>query len=272
MKKLLLKSMLLLCALIAGSLEGWADNNDVTIWAEDFTGLAANATPTAPTNNTYTGVTYQCVNGTGSNPGNTKIYNDKLAQGTAPELMIGKKGGGNNATGGYFKITLTTLRDAVSNFVLTYNSNNNKLALSSTTEGVTITKNDIASSNQTYVYDVTIPNETTSIDIILQANTTSNVRVDNFLFTGRKSSGKSVAGLSYTTTKFATTFGAAFVTPTLTNPNSLAVTYSTSDATVADVNTTTGAITIKNKIGSATITASTEGDATHDAGRWMRCW
>ena len=266
MKKLLLKSTLLLCALIAGSLSSWADSNDVTIWAEDFTGLAADATPTSPTDDTYTGVSYQCVNGTGTSAGLTKIYNEKLAQGTAPELMIGKKGSGSGAAGGYFKITLTTLRDAVSNFVLTYNSNNNKLALSSTTEGVTITKNDIASSGQTYVYDVTIPSETTAIDIILQANTTSNVRVDNFIFTGKKSSGKSAAGLSYTTTKFATTFGAAFSTPSLTNPNSLAVTYSTSDATVADVNTTSGAITIKNKIGTATITASTEGDATHDAG------
>ena len=79
MKKLLLKSTLLLCALIAGSLSSWADSNDVTIWAEDFTGLAADATPTSPTDDTYTGVSYQCVNGTGTSAGLTKIYNEKLA-------------------------------------------------------------------------------------------------------------------------------------------------------------------------------------------------
>lgn len=82
----------------------------------------------------------------------------------------------------------------------------------------------------------------------------------------KQESGKSPAGLSYATSKYATTFGASFDTPTLTNPNSLAVTYSTSDATIADVNSSTGAVTIKSKAGNATITASTEGDETHDAG------
>ena len=82
----------------------------------------------------------------------------------------------------------------------------------------------------------------------------------------KQESGKSPAGLSYETSKYATTFGASFDTPTLTNPNSLAVTYSTSDKTIADVNSSTGAVTIKSKAGNATITASTEGDATHDAG------
>ena len=196
MKKLILKSTLLLCALIASSLNGWADSNDVTIWAENFTGLAGNTIPTAPTDNTYTGVTYQCVNGTGTSPGYTKIYNENYAQGTAPELMIGKKGSGKGAKNGYFKITLPTLRGAVSNFVFTYNSNNNLLDLSSSTEGVTFTKDETASSGQTYVYNVTIPSETTAIDIKMQTNSSSNVRVDNLSFTGKASTGKTSHGLT----------------------------------------------------------------------------
>ncbi len=190
------RAYLLLCALIMGSMNVWADSNYVTIWAENFTGLTEGTTPTAPTDNTYTGITYQCVNGTGGSPGNTKIYNENYAQGTAPELMIGGKGSGKNANNGYFKITLTTLRGAASDFVLTYNSNNNKLDLSSSTEGVTFTKDETASSGQTYVYNVTIPSETKAIDIKMQTNTTSNVRVDNLSFTGKTGSGKASPGLT----------------------------------------------------------------------------
>ena len=195
MEKLMHRAYLLLCALIMGSMNVWADSNDVTIWAENFTGLTEGTTPTAPTDNTYTGVTYQCVNGTETGHGNTKIYNENLAQGTAPELMIGGKGSGKNAKNGYFKITLTTLRGAASDFVLTYNSNNNKLDLSSSTEGVTFTKDETASSGQTYVYNVTIPSETKAIDIKMQTNSTSNVRVDNLSFTGKAGSDKASAGL-----------------------------------------------------------------------------
>ena len=195
MEKLMHRAYFLLCTLIMGNMNVWADSNDVTIWAENFTGLAENATPTSPTDNTYTGVTYQCVNGTGGSPGSTKIYNENLAQGTAPELMIGKKGSGKNAKNGYFKITLTTLRSAVSDYVFTYNSNNNKLDLSSSTEGVTFTKDETASSGQTYVYNVTIPSETKAIDIKMQTNSTSNVRVDNLSFTGKAGSDKASAGL-----------------------------------------------------------------------------
>ena len=79
-------------------------------------------------------------------------------------------------------------------------------------------------------------------------------------------SSKEPAGLSYSTSKYSTTFGASFPTPSLTNPNSLSVTYSSSDATIADVNSTTGAVTIKSKMGNATITASTEGNDDYEAG------
>ena len=43
-QKLLLKTMLLLFALIAGSSSAWAGDPE-TIWSENFNGLAANATP-----------------------------------------------------------------------------------------------------------------------------------------------------------------------------------------------------------------------------------
>jgi hypothetical protein len=71
-KALLTKLMLLLCALIAGSSSVWAGDPE-TIWSENFDGLAANAKPTSPTDNAYTGVTYTCTDGTGTSAGETKI-------------------------------------------------------------------------------------------------------------------------------------------------------------------------------------------------------
>ena len=77
----------------------------------------------------------------------------------------------------------------------------------------------------------------------------------------KNTNGKQLAGLAYATTKYLTKLGDAFATPALTNPNSLAVTYSSSDnnvATVAD----DGTITIK-AAGVVVITAAFAGDASY---------
>ena len=60
----------------------------------------------------------------------------------------------------------------------------------------------------------------------------------------KKTNGQQLAGLAYATTKYLTKLGDAFTTPTLTNPNSLTVTYSSSDNNVATVDNT-GTVTIK---------------------------
>ena len=76
---------------------------------------------------------------------------------------------------------------------------------------------------------------------------------------------KDPAGLVYATTSYTANVGEPFTTPELTNPHTLVVTYSTSDASKATVDVNTGAVTIV-AAGEVTITASTTGDATHDAG------
>lgn len=263
-KSLLMKSMLLLCALMIGTVGVGAQT---TIWSENFDGLAADATPTTPTNASYTGVTYSCTNGAGSSSGTTKVMDDKLAGGaSAPELMVGKKGSGSGAAGGTFKAVIP-LDNYEGTLTLTYYQNKYSLKVSSTTNGVsggqTLKPSSVGQQTTTFTG---ITSNMTSITIVFEATTSNNVRLDDIVLTGMKATGKEPAGLAYTTAKYATTFGTPFATPSLTNPNSLAVTYATSDAAVADVNTTTGAVTIKDKIGSATITASTEGDATHSAG------
>ena len=70
------------------------------------------------------------------------------------------------------------------------------------------------------------------------------------------SSGKSPAGLAYATTTVEKNVGDAAFTNTLTNPNNLTITYTSSDGTVATVSTS-GQVTIL-AAGTTTITATSE--------------
>ena len=81
--------------------------------------------------------------------------------------------------------------------------------------------------------------------------------------------GNEPAGITYgsavgQTPKFATTLAKGFTAPTLTNPNSLPISYASSNEAVATVGTD-GKITLQGN-GETTITAHTEGDDTHDPG------
>ena len=80
--------------------------------------------------------------------------------------------------------------------------------------------------------------------------------------------GKQDAGLAYAAAdaQKLVKVGAAFTAPTLSNDNNLTVTYASSDATVATVNSSTGAVTINNKAGKAVITASSVETTNFNAG------
>ena len=74
------------------------------------------------------------------------------------------------------------------------------------------------------------------------------------------------AGIAFAVTELTAEVGATdFAEPELTNPNSLTVTYKTSDATLATVDATTGEVTIGNKAGKVTITASFAGSEDYVA-------
>lgn len=80
----------------------------------------------------------------------------------------------------------------------------------------------------------------------------------------KKSDGKQPAGLTYETNKYRTKLGDSFGTPTLTNPNELNVTYSSSNNDVAEV-ATDGSVTIK-AVGGVEITATFTGSETYRQG------
>ncbi|MBR4595089.1 MAG: hypothetical protein IKO33_11010, partial [Bacteroidaceae bacterium] len=58
----------------------------------------------------------------------------------------------------------------------------------------------------------------------------------------------------------------SFTAPALINPHNLTIAYTTSDAAIASVNATSGAITIGSKVGTATITATFDGNDDYEAG------
>ena len=81
-----------------------------------------------------------------------------------------------------------------------------------------------------------------------------------------ESDGKESAGLAYAEADLSklVKLGDAFTAPTLTNPNSLDVTYASDNTTVAEV-ASNGAVTIK-AVGKAVITASSEETGNYKAG------
>lgn len=95
----------------------------------------------------------------------------------------------------------------------------------------------------------------------------ANIKDQTFSFFKESdgSTPKPAAGLAYSTSAYLVKANGALTTPTLTNPNSLSVSYASSDANVVAVNENTGALTIK-AAGKAVITASSAETDTYKAG------
>ena len=74
------------------------------------------------------------------------------------------------------------------------------------------------------------------------------------------------AGLAFSETSASAKIDEAFYEPTLTNPNNLPVTFTSSDETVATVDSSSGIVTTLLKSGTTTITATFAGDDQYEAG------
>ncbi len=91
---------------------------------------------------------------------------------------------------------------------------------------------------------------------------------DNQLVSLNRPAPKADPELSYVTTTFNVNLGEvkSFVAPTLTNPHSLTITYSSDDETLALVDENTGDVALENKEGTVTITATFAGNESYKAG------
>ena len=97
------------------------------------------------------------------------------------------------------------------------------------------------------------------------SSTTNNIAGQAFAFYV-KTTPKEDADLSYETTSYEVEAGGTFTSPTLTNPNNLTVTYSSSNTDLATVDATTGKVTIGSNPGTVTITATFAGNETYHPG------
>ena len=187
------------------------------------------------------------TNTDGSFKSGTTIYKEALAGGEAPELLIAKSSGSFTAS--------INLNGKSGDMTLSFKCNKN---IPVEVTGGTIGKN--AGSGNDYVYPITGASGTLTIKF---GCVSTNARLDNIkLFQGQ---GKQPAGLSFGTSSRTVTLGADDnVFPTLQNDNNLAVTYSSSETSVATI-AADGTITLV-AAGQTVITAESAETAEFEAG------
>lgn len=140
---------------------------DVLLWEETFELYNANEVPSGEEGTGFGGadITYSCTDGGTA----TKIYNEALAEGTAPELLVSKSNGSFKAAG------IPT--NGASTMSLTFRENAGRITVSSTTDGVTIT--GASYSNNKYTATVNNSKSASTIDLVFTNPQSSNVRVDD---------------------------------------------------------------------------------------------
>lgn len=151
--------LLLLCMFSVGS--AWGQSK-IEIWSEDWSEGSANDTPDK--------VNTSC---SASNSG-TKLYNEKLASGTAPELLLKGKDD--------LKITISDLKGCYGELDFQFKSNNTNNSVVSSTAGVTV--GALSTSNKVRSCKITVPQGTNSLVVIIKNTTSNNTRLDDIVLSG----------------------------------------------------------------------------------------
>lgn len=252
----LLKTLLLLCALIVGSLSSWA--TDIVVTLDNIgAGIDNSANTTASTTNiTATGTTdsyalnyYQC-----KKQGNAMlmvknvspyISNHTAMPGNIKSVEVFINSGAAKATTYNCAFSTTECNTATSGIGAVNITGGNSHVFSNLS-GETIKVNG-------KYFCVTLGNsnngQVLKLVITCEASDPSDTRSD--------------AGISFAETGIVKTWGDSFTGQLLRNPNSVDVTYSSTDESVATVSST-GVVTMV-KAGSTTIKATFAGDATYKA-------
>lgn len=229
------KILLTIVAMIATVCNVMAEE---VLWSEDFSAYAKDDVPTGGA------FSYACV-GAG-----TKIYEDKMAGGTAPELLIAKNSGSFSAT--------IAVNGITGELTLSYNANYDRISVTAT--GATVGEKVFIGTSATI--PVTIEAGATSITLTFTNTNSSNVRFDNVKLA--QGQGKKAAGLSWGTASRSVTLGSeGNVFPTLSNVYNLPVTYASDNTEVATIDAS-GNVTILTA-GKANISATFEGNEEYEA-------
>lgn len=219
---------------------GWAQT---TIWSEDWTGKNSG---TQPKNIKYDNVVYSNSNK------KTKVFDDKLAGGVAPELLLQE-----NDT---WTVTLSDLKGCYGEYTLSlYTNNSNLSSVKVNGTDVTLSTFKVKGENRTATF--TVKDGTSSLK--LEFTPAGNTRIDNVVLTAAsagetKTATKVSFGLNSNKT-FTFTEGKleGFTTPTATETNNVAGTikYSSNNVSAVKVNASTGELSFPG-YGEATITAT----------------
>lgn len=237
MRKILHITLMGIMMLVCGTAYG-----QTILWQEDWSTAQKDQTPTEVNPN------YKF----GSTASQTKIYNEKLAGGEAPELLVAKEGG--------YLTNNVDMKGQSGNMTLRFKSNKT-IDVTTTTAGVTV--GEATKTGNDFELTITVPAGTASVELTLTNNTKkSNARLDNILFFCGQA--KKPAGLSWGTASREVTIGSADNSfPTLSNSNNLPVTYDCTPVEVATIDKD-GNITLVGA-GSAVVSASFAGNDDYEA-------
>ena len=224
------------------------------IWEEDWSSATEfKVDPSGFNSNyTFTGTTF---NDDGSYKGGTAIYDENLAGGDAPELLVAKGGGTFTAT--------VSLGGRSGSTTLTWRSNKNLTITINSSSGTEIITGNGDKTGNDYSLAFDIPSGTSGLEIVFTNGLSTNGRLDDIkLYQGV---GKLPAGLSWGTSSRTVRLGAEDNSfPTLSNVNELQVDYYSDNTSVATIDQSTGDITLI-AVGKTNIFASYPGDDTYDA-------
>ena len=221
----------------------------VTLWEEDFSSYSANAVPSGGK------YSYKCTNGGTT----TKIYNESLAGGTAPELLVSKNGGTFEAT--------VPLDNIVGDLTLTFYTNKQSISVSTTTEGISGSLSEKSAGKHTLTF-TGVTTSMTEINIVFTGSGSSNVRLDDIVLTGTKATDNPAVATTVTIDASGLTnkdiyagTEAGTLTASVTAGNDAVegatVTWTSSDEGVATINDN-GVVTLV-AVGTTTIKASYAG-------------
>lgn len=244
-KQLRMKTLLLLCALIVGSLGAWGETKTSTL---TFT-AACGGTGTANDGKTWT-VTSDA---------DESNYEDArgIHYGTKKESVS------------YIELTSSSFTLGTITKIVVNASGNNNPSLSVTIGGKAFdtTKTGITTDNEEYTFNGSEEAGTIVIRLAKSSSAYKALYIKSVAVTYDDGPAKSANELDWNSNSKDVTYSETpYDLPTLDNPHTLKVSYSSSNTSVATVNPETGEVTIKNFTGSTTISATTEGDATYAAG------
>ena len=241
MKKLLLKTMLLLCALVAGSASVWADSYSITFSTGSGDGSQI-STSTACSSIVSSGSSYL----EGNVETATKVYSSG---------SYGLKLGASSAAG----VIKMNLSSAITPTSITVNA---KLYNSSKAATIAVNSKTAQSltadfADYTFDFDSEIS--------YIQLNSSKYCWVKSITVT-YSNSDKADPELSWSSTSASVTYNdeGVYTLPVLTNTNNVDVTYQSTNSDVATI-ATDGTVTINNVTGSTTIKAVFEGDEYYNA-------